>query len=121
MEKRVAKRLHDALTAAQRIARYTHGRTFDDYERDDYFRSAVERQFEVLSEALKIAISASAESDILESIPEASKIIGMRNHIAHSYDVLDDEIIWQAAIIHIPKLAEQLEQLLEGSQGLDRA
>jgi uncharacterized protein with HEPN domain len=80
MEMRVAKRLHDALIAAQRIERYVRGRTYDDYVADDYFRSAVERQFEILSEALKIA--AATDTSLLDSIPQAPKVIGMRNRIA---------------------------------------
>lgn len=65
-----------------------------------------------MSEALKIA--SAADESIPESIPQVSKIIGMRNRIAHSYDVLDDEIIWQAAIRQIPALIAGLEALLEG-------
>ena len=110
MKLRIAKRLHDALAASRNIEQFVSGRTFDDYERDVYFRSAVERQFEILSEALKVALSNDAE--IGETIPESAQIIGMRNRIAHSYDVLDDTMIWLAATDKIPELVARLETLL---------
>ena len=45
------KLLWDARAAAERVTRFTTGRTFAEYEADDYFRSAVERQFEIIGEA----------------------------------------------------------------------
>jgi len=41
-----AKYLWDAQSAAKRIARFTTGRSYDDYLSDEMLRSAVERQFE---------------------------------------------------------------------------
>ena len=40
--------LHDMKQSADRITRYANGRTFDDFVADDYFRSAVECQFEIV-------------------------------------------------------------------------
>lgn len=111
MKLRVAKRLHDALVASQHIDRFVDGRTFNDYLSDIYFRSAVERQFEILSEALKVAVE--ADTTLFESIPEIAQIVGMRNRIAHSYDELDDSIVWQAAAEKIRPLAARLEVILD--------
>lgn len=117
MKLRVAKRLHDALAAGRNIEQFVSGRTFDDYERDVYFRSAVERQFEILSEALKVALA--SDADIGETIPESAQILGMRNRIAHSYDVLDDTMIWLAATEKIPDLVARLGWLLDDVQDPD--
>lgn len=46
------KLLWDARHAAERIARFTAGKTFTEYEADEYLRSAVERQFEIVGEAM---------------------------------------------------------------------
>lgn len=47
-----AKYLWDARRAAEKITRFTAGRTYDDYLTDDMLRSAVERQFEIVGEPL---------------------------------------------------------------------
>ena len=47
-----AKYLWDAQRAAERIARFTSGRSFDDYVADEMLCAAVERQFEIIGEAL---------------------------------------------------------------------
>ena len=46
------KLVWDAQQAAERVARFTAGRTLAEYETDEYLRSAVERQFEIIGEAL---------------------------------------------------------------------
>ena len=46
------KLLWDALQAADRVARFTHDKTFDEYLADDLLRSGVERQLAIVGEAL---------------------------------------------------------------------
>ena len=48
--------LFDIIQAAQRLAQFACGKTFADYERDAMLRSAVERQFEIIGEALSQAL-----------------------------------------------------------------
>ena len=90
MQERTAKRLHDAMTAAQYIQQFIAGRNFQDYLNDVYFRSAVERQFEVLSESLKAA--ASHEPQLNDLFPELHAVVGLRNRIAHSYARRKDDL-----------------------------
>jgi uncharacterized protein with HEPN domain len=111
MQERTAKRLHDAMTAAQYIQQFIAGRTFQDFLSDVYFRSAVERQFEVLSESLKAA--ASSEPQLNDLFPELHAIVGLRNRIAHSYDELEEKTIWDAATTEIPMLLPRLEAALD--------
>jgi hypothetical protein len=46
------KLLWDALRAIERVERFVDGKTFESYCEDDQLRSAVERQFEIIGEAL---------------------------------------------------------------------
>jgi uncharacterized protein with HEPN domain len=110
MNRQTAKRLLDALTAAGWISRYASGRSFGDYEWDDYFRSAVERQFEVLAEALNTAKG--DDPDVALLISELPEIIRLRNKLAHRYDTVDDQIVWDTVTQGIPLLLVRLESLL---------
>ena len=46
------KYLYDIRHATDLLARFAEGKTFGDYTRDDMPRSAVERQLEIVGEAL---------------------------------------------------------------------
>ena len=111
MNLRTAKKLHDAKIASEKILRYTSGRTLQEFLSDDYFQSAVERQFEVLAEALKGAASLTPE--LWDVFPELSQINGLRNRIAHSYDDLDFVALWETVTDDISPLLVRIDEALE--------
>jgi uncharacterized protein with HEPN domain len=81
------KLLWDAKQAADRIARFTTGKTFADYEVDEYLRSAVERQFEIVGEAL--GHLGRIDSATAATIPELRRIVAFRNVLIHGYATVD--------------------------------
>src|SRR4029077_1344562 len=81
MRPETAAALYDMSQAADRIVEATQGKVFDDYQGDWYFQSAVERQFEILGEAL--ARIRDLERPIFEQFPEAAKVVALRNVIIH--------------------------------------
>lgn len=85
-------------------------RTFSEYEHNLMLRSAVERQFEIIGEALNRAEV--EQPDLTVAIPDLRRIVGLRNRIIHGYDSVDDQLLWQVVTTHVPTLARQLEQLL---------
>lgn len=104
------KYLTDALKASIAISQFLEGSTADEYFKNMMLRSAVERQFEIVGEALKLA---SQEKENLEvDIPELWKIIGLRNRIIHGYDTVDDEMMWDIAHTNIPLLQTLLAGLV---------
>lgn len=108
---RVARqRLFDALEACRLIERFTAGRTLDEYESDPMLSAAVERKFEIVGEALRLADA--ADPSIARSIPDLRLVVGLRNRIIHGYDAVDAETIWNVVRVHVPRLKEQLEGLL---------
>lgn len=83
-------------------------RDFYEYKKDLKTKKAVERNVEIIGEAVNRIIR-NANSDIV--ITNAQKIIGTRNRIAHDYDSISDEIIWAIIIKELPLLKEEVLQL----------
>jgi len=62
MDNESAKWLYDALEAARLVRSFVEGKDFAEYEADALLKSGVERQFEIVGEALKrVRITASLE------------------------------------------------------------
>lgn len=109
MNDRVAKRLHDAINACRWIVTFTEGTDFAEYRANYMRRSAVERQIEIIGEALNVARQLSPELDLVPGIRQA---IGTRNRVIHGYDTVDDEIVWDVVSNKIPALINELEALV---------
>ena len=62
------KSLHDLLKAARLVLKFTAGRTQADYLLDEFLRAAVERELEIVGEALNRL--SQAAPDIAEQISE---------------------------------------------------
>lgn len=73
-------------------------------------RSAVERQFEILGEAIRRLET--LNPNLAARISEHRRIIAFRNIIAHGYDGLDDDIVWQVVVEKLPILADETTKLL---------
>src|SRR5438094_129988 len=110
MPPETAKLLLDMKSAAERIARFTAGKTFNDYLGDELLRSAVERQFGIIGEAMARLIK--SDRAVAERINDFRKIAGFRNVLIHGYDAIDDETSWGATVTKLPPLRNQLEALL---------
>jgi len=112
MNLEIKKSLYDILQAARDIEEFTCGLAFDEFCANGMAQSAVERKFEIIGEALN-RIGRSAPG-VLERIPDHQRIIGFRNIIAHGYDVVDVEIVWEAIKERLPALVLEVERLLNG-------
>ncbi len=106
----IAKLLLDMKHASERIERFAAGRTFEDYQSDDLLRSAIERQFEIVGEAM--ARLNKTAPDIAANITDFRKIAGFRNVLIHGYDAIDDTISWGVVTNKLPILKSELERLL---------
>jgi uncharacterized protein with HEPN domain len=95
--------LQDTVTAAAAIAGFIAGRTLDDYKADLMLRSAVERQFEILGEALARALR--LDPTLQSRLPASRGAIDFRNVIAHEYDALAAATVWDIACNELPGLA----------------
>ena len=110
MSNRTAKLLFDVLESSRSIRAWCAQRSFADYEADRQFRRAVEREFEIIGEALSRLHR--ADEGTAAKISELPRIVGFRNRIIHGYDTIDDATVWGIASDHLPKLIAEVESLI---------
>ncbi|HEY4329812.1 MAG TPA: HepT-like ribonuclease domain-containing protein [Phycisphaerae bacterium] len=110
MPPETSKLLLDIQRAIERIQRFVTGKTYDDYLRDDLLRSAVERQFEIIGEAMSRLLK--SDRTIAERITDFRKIAGFRNALIHGYDSIDDMISWGVITQKLSILQTEVQNLL---------
>ena len=93
------------------LLQFTQGKSFADYSADPLLRSAVERQFEIVGEALNQLLR--IEPTIASHISHTQRIIAFRNRLIHGYDSLADDIIWGVLETNLPALRHEVEALLD--------
>ncbi len=105
------KYLYDMLSSCEFLLEFTVNKTVDDYINDRAFRSAVERELQIIGEALigleKVAPAVAAQ------IPEYQNIIGFRHVLVHGYDSLDTSTILNVVETKLEGLAQKIKSLLK--------
>ncbi|MBK9213305.1 MAG: DUF86 domain-containing protein [Saprospiraceae bacterium] len=104
------KYLYDRKVSIDSIYEYLGTkRDFFDYQKNKLLRRGVERELEIIGEAMTKLLKISPELHI----ENARQIIDTRNWVIHGYDKVDDVIIWGIISKHLPKLKEEIEILLK--------
>jgi len=113
MDDEIKKYLYDIQESVYSIENYldkhlSEQRNFFAYMENKMLRRAIEREFEIIGEAM---------NRIHKLIPDISisakhHIIGMRNRVIHGYDKIDDEIVWGTIVRHLSVLKTEVENLL---------
>lgn len=111
MRLEIRKYLHDMQRAVDALAGFTVGKSFEDYGRDPMLRAAVERQFEIIGEAL--AQLAKCDAAVAASISEHRRIIAFRNILIHGYAEVDDALVWDVVETRLPTLRDEVAALLD--------
>lgn len=83
-------------------------KTFQKYRESKYVKPAIERKLEIIGEALHKTIIIDKEI----AINNKHKIVSVRNRIIHSYDSVDDALIWEIINKHLFTLKQEVEILL---------
>ena len=102
----------DVLDACNQILDFTKNIKFDEYCCDNLIKSAVERKFEIIGEALNRVKK--IDPSHLESISDFEQIIGFRNVIIHGYDSISDKIVWDTIEDSIPLLIKEINDKING-------
>jgi len=110
MRREAKKYLFDMQQAVTLLTSFTHGKSFADFSADPLLRSGVERQFEIVGEALTHL--AKEDAEVAASISDFRRIIAFRNILIHGYADVDHRLVWDVVETKLPVLAAQLEELL---------
>jgi len=84
-------------------------RNFKKYETNKLLRRAVERELEIIGEAINRILKVDPEIEISNS----RRIVNLRNWVIHSYDNVDNVIIWGIIDKDLPLLKKQVADLLQ--------
>jgi uncharacterized protein with HEPN domain len=107
----LAKYLYDMQQAAASLAAFIEGKSWSDYESNAMLRAAVERQFEIIGEAL--AQLAKRDPVLAARINEYQRVIAFRNVLIHGYAEVDDRLVWDLSQTRLPMLRQQVDELLQ--------
>jgi uncharacterized protein with HEPN domain len=110
MDNEIKKYLFDINESIDSIEKYLGGmRDFKIYLANKMLRRAVEREFEIIGEAM----SRIERLDPKLEISSKKQIINMRNRVIHGYDKIDDEIVWGTIVRYLPTLKSEIAILLK--------
>ncbi len=77
-------------------------------------RSAVERQFEIIGEA--VGQLARTDETTVERISDYQRIIAFRNILIHGYASVDDRLVWNVVETRLSSLIAEVRHLLAGGE-----
>ena len=110
-----AKYLYDMLNSCDFLITFTADKTIEEYKHNRAFRSAVERELQIIGEALMQLDR--YHPDIAARVPDYLNIIGFRHVLVHGYDRLNPVTVWNAIETKLAPLKAALETLLaEGTE-----
>ena len=105
------KYLYDMQRAVDLLTEFTIGKTFADYERDAMLRAAVEREFEIIGEAMTQL--AKVDETVAARISHYQHVIAFRNVLIPRYADVDDRLVWSVVETNLPVLIREIKTLLE--------
>lgn len=111
MQREAKKYLYDIQQAARLIREFTDGKTFADYQSNAMMRAAVEREFEIIGEAMTRLAKLAPE--ITSGISEYEQIIAFRNVLIHGYADVNDRAVWFVIETDLPTLSREVDALME--------
>ena len=106
--------LCDIIDACDSIASILAGISLEKYVVTREKRSAVEREFIVIGEA--VSMLAKFWPDRFRRLSDGRKVIGFRNILTHNYASVDHETVYETALQDVPKLRRECVEILGESE-----
>lgn len=107
----IRKYLFDMNEACELLTQFTAGKTFSGYSTDPMLRSAVERQFEIIGEALVQVLR--LDPSLRSRISDAGRIVAFRNRLIHGYSSVADDVVWGILEANLPALRKEVAALMK--------
>ncbi len=110
MDNIAKKYLFDIRMCIDNIEKYIGTpQVYENYARNDMLQDAVERNLEIIGEAVNNLLK------IHPTIPisNARRIVDTRNKIIHGYDTIEPVNIWAIVINYLPVLKVEIQYLLD--------
>lgn len=111
MRPEASKLLGDIRDAGGFILQIHQGATLTQYRENRILRNATERNFEIIGEAINRLVRADPDTSAL--LGEVRVIIAFRNILAHGYDYIDHEIVFDVIQTKLPVLLTRVDELLK--------
>lgn len=110
MDNSIKTWLYDILNSINEIESYfvETPKMFEIYQNDLKTKRAIERNIEIIGEAMSRILK---ENNSIE-ISNSRKIVDVRNRIIHGYDSVSDDVIWGIVIKNLPVLKTEVSQLI---------
>ncbi len=101
--------LFDIRDACEKVARYTEGRSYEEFSSDEVLFDAVIRNIQNIGEAVRCL---PPETRSLRTDIEWNRIVGLRHLLVHHYFGVDEEIVWDLARNRCPELLAAVLEML---------
>ena len=102
------KLCHDILICISSIDEHLeHRKIYEEYLKSKTKRRAVERELEIIGEAVNKLMKINPSIKISFS----RQIVDLRNKVIHAYDSVNDAIIWNVVVNHLPTLKKEIDDL----------
>ena len=101
--------LNDIKNSLEKIFKYTDFLSYEEFVKDDKTKDAVERNFEIIGEAVK-----NLTDDFRNSYPEIPfrQIAGMRDKLIHDYFGVDYQIVWKTIKDRLPEFYDNIKRII---------
>ncbi len=117
MNRETARSLLDVHDLCSEIEELTRSVSLEEFSGNRLLYLSIERLFEIAGEAFNRDRRFDPSLD--EAVPNARSLVGMRNRIAHDYDNIRLDIVWETATQDIPLIRLEIETILLQSDYLD--
>ena len=108
MNNLIKQYLFDIEKSIEEIEIFMKGvNTFEEYEKNLLLKRAIEREIEIIGEAMNRIL----KIDDSIKITNSRQIVSTRNKIIHGYDDVDDLLIYGIIKKHIPSLKKEISKL----------